>query len=292
MEVQLSQTDNSLYGFRPIKLVIPYGPKVTLGYAPRPRETLLGRLSGPKALFWVNNGTAYGVWVEGMLEYEVKRFDLVHLSTSVKEFHSALLAESNDASNLCFEEWLFKSHNKDRRKCCYLYSQPLYGGQDVSSSLLHRHTHVLTRWKSPHESTIKLNVDACFSYTSKKSCSGFIIRDSAGFILGSGFIHNTRITSVFMAETTAILQGVQFVKDIGFTRITLEGDSKKTIQKLNESTIDLSDLGLIIRDIKSTARTLTLCSFVFIGGNGNRAAHAMALEGSRLSSYRFTSLRS
>ncbi|KAE8681103.1 hypothetical protein F3Y22_tig00111342pilonHSYRG00154 [Hibiscus syriacus] len=75
--------------------------------------------------------------------------------------------------------------------------------KDVSSSLLHPHTHVLAQWTPSLEPTAKLNVDACFSHAHQKSCSGFITRD------GAGFIHNHRIASVFMAETLAILQGEQ-----------------------------------------------------------------------------------
>ncbi|XP_039015857.1 uncharacterized protein LOC120146299 [Hibiscus syriacus] len=115
-----------------------------------------------------------------------------------------------------------------------------------------------------------------------KSCSGFIIRDSAGFILGSGFIHNHHIASVFMEEALTILQVIHFAKDIGITRLTLESDSKKIIQKLIENTADLSEVGPILGDVKNAVGSLTSCSFGFTGRNGNREAHAMAVEGSRV----------
>ncbi|XP_039002219.1 uncharacterized protein LOC120128636 [Hibiscus syriacus] len=199
---------------------------------------------------------------------------------------------SNDASNLCFEEWLlwlFKAHYKGKHVSIvttiwslwfarnrFIYEHQYQSEESVvtfvrshcmeikyvSSSLLHPHTHVLVRWKPPLEPTAKVNFDACFSYTQKKSCSGFIIRDSVGYVPGSSFIHNERITSVFMAEAIAILQGVEFAKDLRITRITLESDSKKIIQKLNENT---SYIGHIIRDAE------------IVTGQ----AHAMALEGSR-----------
>ncbi|KAE8671515.1 hypothetical protein F3Y22_tig00111947pilonHSYRG00185 [Hibiscus syriacus] len=85
-----------------------------------------------------------------------------------------------------------------------------------------------------------------------------------------------------MAEAFAILQGLQFARDLGFPRIILESDSKKIVQKLSESTINLSDISPFLRDVKVTAGALVSCSFVFISRNDNRAAHAMALEGSWL----------
>ncbi|XP_039035673.1 uncharacterized protein LOC120172224 [Hibiscus syriacus] len=156
---------------------------------------------------------------------------------------------SDDASNLCFKEWLlrlFMTHNKGKHICIAVtiwslwfarnriiceHQYPLFVAIVQKCRMYLRHfsirTHVLAWWKPPLEPTTKLNFDVCFSYAHQKSCSGFIIRDSAGFVLGSGFIHTHHITYVFMAEALVILQGVHFAKDIGITRSTLESDSKK-----------------------------------------------------------------
>ncbi|GMI65297.1 hypothetical protein HRI_000199000 [Hibiscus trionum] len=78
-----------------------------------------------------------------------------------------------------------------------------------------------------------------------------------------------------------MFHGLEFALDLGLRCVIIEGDNKSISQKLNSHSIDLSEIGPIIRDIKQFQRNFTSCEVSFIGRNGNRPAHALASEGLR-----------
>ncbi|KAL4281614.1 hypothetical protein GQ457_03G026570 [Hibiscus cannabinus] len=145
----------------------------------------------------------------------------------------------------------------------------------VSTKLSHPNVRVAVRWVPLHENQVKINVDASFSSTATRSTSGMIIRDNKGLILGAAYWANFRVHSVFEAEALAVLQGLQFGKDIGCNDVCVEGDAKSIIRKLQLGLEDLSTVCPIISDIKAFAKQFRSCSFTFVGRNGNRSAHAM-----------------
>ncbi|KAL4361670.1 hypothetical protein GQ457_04G031690 [Hibiscus cannabinus] len=149
----------------------------------------------------------------------------------------------------------------------------------VSTKLSHPNVRVAVRWVPPHENQVKINVDASFSSTATRSTSGMIIRDNKGLILGAAYRINFRVYSVFEAEALAVLQGLQFGKDIGCNDVCVEGDAKSIIRKLQLGLEDLSTVRPIIADIKALAKRFRSCSFSFVGRSGNRSAHEMAEVG-------------
>lgn len=75
-------------------------------------------------------------------------------------------------------------------------------------------------------------MDATYSAAKQLATLGFIVRDEDGLILGFGFkVHDLAITAT-MAELLAVLHGLQFASELGFTKIILKSDSKLTIQNI------------------------------------------------------------
>ncbi|MBA0680103.1 hypothetical protein Goari_011825 [Gossypium aridum] len=53
---------------------------------------------------------------------------------------------------------------------------------------------------------VKVNFDAAFKPQIHQSCSGFVIRNEIGLILGSGAVKNDYISYSFSAEAIACIQ--------------------------------------------------------------------------------------
>ncbi|KAK5840389.1 hypothetical protein PVK06_009288 [Gossypium arboreum] len=110
-------------------------------------------------------------------------------------------------------------------------------------NLKHPKPRSMIKWMPPPQEWVKINVDAGISVNKNHAVSGFIIRNDEGLIMGSGFKGHHLTRSV--VEALAFLHGLQFALEMGFTKVIIESDSR--IQ--------------------------------FIAREGNRAAHAMAVEG-------------
>ncbi|KAK8975428.1 hypothetical protein V6N11_057520 [Hibiscus sabdariffa] len=147
--------------------------------------------------------------------------------------------------------------------------------------------HDYDKWCPPSSPHYKINVGASAMLVDSKSSSSFLVLDSMGNIIGAGFRINDSITSVFSAEVEAILQELEFSRDLGLHRV-VEGDNKAVIEKLNAHSQDFSDIGPKFRDIKFFAGFFfTSCVFRFIGTSGNQLAHVLASEGLNSSMDRF-----
>ncbi|MFQ6653611.1 hypothetical protein Gotur_024923, partial [Gossypium turneri] len=109
-------------------------------------------------------------------------------------------------------------------------------------------------WKPPQISWVKLNFDAAYKAQSNKSYSGFIIRNEKGEVMGSGISLHSNVLDAGLAEALACYQGLIFAKEMGFTKLEVEGDARVVIEKINQEEIGRADLDSIIADIKALER--------------------------------------
>ncbi|MBA0877235.1 hypothetical protein Goshw_016652, partial [Gossypium schwendimanii] len=70
-------------------------------------------------------------------------------------------------------------------------------------------------WLPPPLSFLKVNVDASFSFSLQKACSGVIIWDEHGQIMGACSRLTTHVPSVFAAEAMAVVQWLHFASEMG-----------------------------------------------------------------------------
>ncbi|KAL4369153.1 hypothetical protein GQ457_05G006010 [Hibiscus cannabinus] len=124
----------------------------------------------------------------------------------------------------------------------------------------------------------------CATFVRKKSwvtasaTSGIIARNSRGLIMAAcSFLHRN-VVDAFVAEAYACKQAVCFAKDLGFTRVIIEGDSLIIIKKLNSGKVDRSVVSPIIRDIQTLSQEFDSISFCFVRREANTAAHVLVQE--------------
>ncbi|KAL4363879.1 hypothetical protein GQ457_04G022880 [Hibiscus cannabinus] len=87
-------------------------------------------------------------------------------------------------------------------------------------------------------------------------------------------LHGMSDCRMYATEALAACQGLQFGEDIGCGNVIVEGDSRSLNRKLFSPEVDTS----IIRSVIADAKALS-CRFNFVGRDGNRTAHAMAMVG-------------
>ncbi|GMI85899.1 hypothetical protein HRI_002259200 [Hibiscus trionum] len=133
-------------------------------------------------------------------------------------------------------------------------------------------------WMAPPHSLMKVNVDASFRSLERRATTAVVIRNYEGQVIGAARREIQAIPSAFTAEARAVLHGISFAMDIGCTSVQVESDSLTVIKNLKSKDIDRSEIGAITWDIKSEARRLRFCEFLFTPRSGNRAAHALASE--------------
>lgn len=77
-----------------------------------------------------------------------------------------------------------------------------------------------------------INVDATYRKLEIRSCSGIVIRDWSGSVVGSRIVQNDNVPLLFAAEALACAQGMQLGLDLGLQNVEIEGDSVTVIKKL------------------------------------------------------------
>ena len=120
----------------------------------------------------------------------------------------------------------------------------------------------------------KLNTGASYSFQQNGNTGlGMVIRDPTGVVVGSKVIKGLSHMEVERAEAIAIREGLIFALSLNFKKLLVESDSLSIINKINKDSLDLSYLGLIIKEIQQLRSSFTSVSFSFIPKQANLVAH-------------------
>ncbi|KAK8639757.1 hypothetical protein V6N13_138127 [Hibiscus sabdariffa] len=98
--------------------------------------------------------------------------------------------------------------------------------------------------------SVKVNFDASFNSSEKRSTSGIIIRDSSGLPMAASTVPHLFTIDPEMAEVKACEQAILLTHDLGFRKVIIEGDALNVISKLNSLVEDRSDIGAIVKNIQ------------------------------------------
>ncbi|MBA0704464.1 hypothetical protein Golax_016718 [Gossypium laxum] len=150
---------------------------------------------------------------------------------------------------------------------------------DVAQVKLLRHLVGVEWWQPPNGYYLKINFDADFHSPSKTSCTGVVIRNRYGIVLGSHIVVYKHIPSAFVALPTTCLHAVHLGLALGFSYVIVEGDSLTVLHKVQSSRPDPPILGAYIQDIKCWAGYFRKCDFQHILRVGNTVADLLAKEG-------------
>ncbi|KAF7826928.1 Ribonuclease H-like domain containing protein [Senna tora] len=118
--------------------------------------------------------------------------------------------------------------------------------QANNPSLTIRNNEIQVRWKPPHWSRIKVNVDASIN-SSGEGRVGCVIRNYSGRCLAAKVKIITGVESVEVLEALAIYEGLSFAKEMSCNKVEVEGDCKKVeankvAHTLAKSFVNFSDV--------------------------------------------------
>ena len=83
-------------------------------------------------------------------------------------------------------------------------------------------------------------------------------------------------TNPMAVEAHAAFRALTFGKDMGFTRIMLEGDALSVITKILQSEPSLSDIGNLVDAAKDLMKSFNGCNVQYVRREANEAAHCLA----------------
>lgn len=106
-------------------------------------------------------------------------------------------------------------------------------------------------WSPPKEGWVKYNLDGCSKGNPSLARERGVIRNDQGKII-EGYPKNIGFCSNNVAEVMAIWCGLKRMKDLGFIKFFIEGDSKLIIYYLNGKFI----ISLEIRDVLDNSRII------------------------------------
>ncbi|XVF41198.1 hypothetical protein PTKIN_Ptkin01aG0260900 [Pterospermum kingtungense] len=98
-------------------------------------------------------------------------------------------------------------------------------------------------WEKPKEPFMKVNFNGAFDKASSSGGVGIVIQNAEGLVMG---VKMTKVTSVSDSFAVEAQAAVQFVLDLGFRDIMLEGDNLCVIKGLNRLDEDLSPVGCLL----------------------------------------------
>ncbi|KAF5481630.1 hypothetical protein F2P56_002269, partial [Juglans regia] len=141
----------------------------------------------------------------------------------------------------------------------------------------------LTTWSPPPLKVYKANWDASVDRVHSRMGVGVVIRNWEGSVTATLSSSRCIFPDAKLAEAMAALRAVLFCKQIGISRVLLEGDALNVVNDINSEAKDWSSVGLIIQDIKTELQNLEYGSVHFISRNSNCIAHCLAKNALKLS---------
>ncbi|KAK8507848.1 hypothetical protein V6N13_140589 [Hibiscus sabdariffa] len=135
------------------------------------------------------------------------------------------------------------------------------------------------RWSPPTKDLMKANFDTSYNGDDYSSVFGIIIRNSGGLIMAAGTYPNSHVANSDLAEAIACDQTLILLKDLGFDREIVEGNSLIVISKLCSSFIDRSVLSVALGNILRRTNHFSLLKFMHVKREGNKAACLLVRAG-------------
>ena len=143
----------------------------------------------------------------------------------------------------------------------------------VTRTIQHRNH---TRWKPPESDVYKVNYDGATFADQGRAGIGVVVRNSEGAVMAALSQRLPLPTTVAQVEALAARKAVEFALEIGFSRVTIEGDSDTIYRELRSIDSSLALHGHVIQDTKCLASSFVSHSFSHVRRQGNNVAHALA----------------
>ena len=113
------------------------------------------------------------------------------------------------------------------------------------------------KWKAPEEGWAKLNCDTTCDKEQGRVGMGILIRDHRGHVMAA---RNTTRMGGFepvVAEALSLLDGLQFIVEMGLQNAMIEGDAQTVLTALNEDQSSRARFGHIVEDMRMILRNVS-----------------------------------
>ncbi|XP_074342433.1 uncharacterized protein LOC141679985 [Apium graveolens] len=103
-----------------------------------------------------------------------------------------------------------------------------------------------------------------------------VLRDSQGHFIAGKIGKFEGAVQVVEAETTAILEGLLWIKDLTARPVIIESDSLLSVNALNNNILNWFEVGNMVGQCKEIMRARSGVSIVFGRKQVNKVAHVLA----------------
>ncbi|XP_062165107.1 uncharacterized protein LOC133871708 [Alnus glutinosa] len=141
---------------------------------------------------------------------------------------------------------------------------------------VNRSSLVFSRWSKPAAGTIKINWDASLDVKKKIMGVGIIARNSMGLVKAAMCTVLPYIQNPSMAEAIGARRVVEFAREMGFSSIELEGDSREVVLALGSSEQFCGFYGNIVMETWLLLGLFPCWRITHVGCDGSKAAHCLA----------------
>jgi ribonuclease HI len=139
-----------------------------------------------------------------------------------------------------------------------------------------RETPPIQIWKAPALDWCKGNWDAALDTVSGRMGLGVVFRDSRGKLLVARCVTKKGCLEPAGAEALALLLAIQMCREMGYSKLHLEGDAKAVIDAVHSTEVDRSWMGHLIEDVKVELQAVLYWQLTFVRREGNKVAHDLA----------------
>lgn len=133
-------------------------------------------------------------------------------------------------------------------------------------------------WSSPHVDYIKINIDAALFKVSKSVGVGMVARDHNGIVIAWRHRTFSQLFQPDVAETVAVVEGIKFVVDSGWSKIQIEGDNFSVMAAFRSPEVNLFVVDLFVQEGLNLLASFHLVEFLHIRREENVIAHRLAKE--------------
>ncbi|XP_074363909.1 uncharacterized protein LOC141704585 [Apium graveolens] len=136
--------------------------------------------------------------------------------------------------------------------------------------------HQVHRWEKPPTGVLKLNVDASVKEGQNFFSIRMVLRDSQGHFIAGKTGKFEGAVQVVEAETTAILEGLLWIKDLTAGPVIMESDSLLYVNALNNNILNWFEVGNMVGQFKEILRARSGVSIIFGRKQVKKVAHVLA----------------
>ncbi|XP_026452704.1 uncharacterized protein LOC113353261 [Papaver somniferum] len=135
----------------------------------------------------------------------------------------------------------------------------------------------VSRWISPALDYLKINIDASFDRDTNQAGTGIVIRDHTCTCTGIEGSYSDGVLSAEPAECMAVLEALQWAKELHLNKVHIESDARLVIQSLVEDNLLIQwENRSTLKAIEHLSLSFSGCHFSFTNRNNNNVAASIA----------------